>query len=97
MIPASLQGSMKRAYIQKVLLSSQTLFAYDLGKGKASSGFRILHHMKQLAYFCCQLLCWLLVVAVGQNWPVRRSHAVLPIPHQKSTISSILYLIFTER
>jgi hypothetical protein len=56
MIPASLQGSLKRAYIQKVLLCSQTLFAYDLGKGEAASGSRILHHMKQLAYFCCQLL-----------------------------------------
>ena len=93
MIPASLQGSMKRAYIQKVLLCSQTLFAYDLGKGEAASVSRILHHMNQLAYFCCQLLlCWLLVVSVGQNWPVRTSHAVscfLPIPHHKSTISSI--------
>ena len=56
MIPASLQGSMKRAYNQKVLLCSQTLFAYDLGKGEAASVSRILHHMKQLAYFCRQLL-----------------------------------------
>ena len=45
-------------------------------------------------------VCWLLVASVGQNTPVRTSHAVscsLLIPHHKSTISSIKSLIFTKR
>jgi hypothetical protein len=44
-------------------------------------------------------LCWLLVVSVSQNWPVRTPHPVpysLPIPHRKSTIESIHSLIFTK-
>jgi len=44
-----LQGSMKRAYNQQVLLCFQTLFTYGGGKGEASSVFRVLHHMKQAA------------------------------------------------
>ena len=56
MILACLQGSMKRAYNQKVLLCSQPLFTYGLGKGEASSVSCVLHHMKQLAYCCCHLL-----------------------------------------
>src|SRR6266700_2952778 len=47
-----------------------------------------------------QLVCWLLVAFVGQNWPVRTPHAVscsLLIPHHKSTISSIKSLIFPKR
>ena len=56
MIPASLQGSMKRAYTQKVLLCYQTLFTHELGKGEAASVSRILHNMNQLTSCCCQLL-----------------------------------------
>ena len=47
---------MKRAYNQKVVLCYQTLFTYDLGKGEAASVSRMLHHLKQLASCCCQLL-----------------------------------------
>jgi len=54
-ISAGLQGSIKRAYNQKVLRCSQTLFTYGIGKGEASSVSRILHHIKQLAYCCFQL------------------------------------------
>jgi hypothetical protein len=45
------------------------------------------------------LLCWLLVVSVGQNWPVRTpypSSCSLPIPERKSTIESMHLLIFTK-
>ncbi len=44
-------------------------------------------------------VCWLLVVSVGQNGPVRTPHPIpcfLPIAQRKSTISSIDSLIFTE-
>ena len=51
-----LQGSMKRAYNQKVLRCFQTLFTYGIGKGEASSVFCVLHHMKQVGYSCCYLL-----------------------------------------
>src|SRR5215467_4800360 len=37
-------------------------------------------------------LCWLLVVFVGPNWPVRTPHAVscsLPIPQRTCILSSI--------
>ena len=50
-------------------------------------------------FACPNHLCWLLVVSVGQNRPVRTPQAVscsLPIPQRKSTISSIDSLIFTE-
>src|SRR5215472_739706 len=46
------------------------------------------------------LLCWLLEVSVGPNWPVRTPPAVsssLPIPERKWTISSIDSLILTRR
>jgi len=42
-IRACLQGSMRRAYKQKVLLCFQTLFTYGSGKGEASSVFCVLH------------------------------------------------------
>jgi hypothetical protein len=44
-------------------------------------------------------LCWLLVVSVGQHWPVRTPLTVsyfLPIPKRQSTIASIDSLIFTK-
>jgi hypothetical protein len=46
-----------------------------------------------------ELLCWLLVVSVGQKGPLRTpNHAScsLPMPQRKSTISSIHLLIFTK-
>jgi len=47
----------------------------------------------------CSALCWLLVISVGQNWPVSTPHPVFPsllIPEKKSTIVSIDSLIFTR-
>ena len=44
-------------------------------------------------------LCWLLVVSVSQNWPVRTSHHVscsLPIPQRKSTMAGIHLPIFIK-
>src|SRR5260370_6576588 len=44
-------------------------------------------------------LCWLLVVSVGQNWPMRTpNHAScsLPISQRKCTISGIHLLNFTK-
>jgi len=56
-------------------------------------------HLKRIIPGTFWVLCWLLEVSVGQNWPVRIPHAVscsLPILVRKSTISSIGSLIFTK-
>src|SRR5262249_52845648 len=55
------------------------------------------HSLAQVS--CCQSVCWLLVVSVGQNWPMRTpTHAScsLPISQRKCTISGIHLLDFTK-
>src|SRR5215469_11397032 len=41
---------------ENIALFSNAVLTYSIGKGEASSVFRVLHLMKQVGYSCCYLL-----------------------------------------
>jgi hypothetical protein len=85
----------------KYRLGTDQFLTNDEGESFISledDAFALLDEIGPLTYELIEPVCWLRVVSVGQNRPVRTPHAVscsLPIPQRKSTISSIDSFIFT--